>query len=31
VAQIIARAYGMPPDVIKAVKEAMSLTGASGE
>src|SRR5207237_8039018 len=31
VAQIVAHAYGMPPDVIKAAKEAMSLTGASGE
>jgi tripartite-type tricarboxylate transporter receptor subunit TctC len=31
VAEIVARAYAMPPDVIKSAKDAMSLTGASGE
>ena len=29
VAQILNRAYAMPPDVIKAANEAMSLTGSS--
>jgi tripartite-type tricarboxylate transporter receptor subunit TctC len=31
VAEIVGRAYSMPADVIKAAKDAMSLTGASGE
>ncbi|HEY7301145.1 MAG TPA: tripartite tricarboxylate transporter substrate-binding protein [Xanthobacteraceae bacterium] len=31
VAQIVAHAYAMPPEVIKAAKEAMSLTGAGGD
>jgi tripartite-type tricarboxylate transporter receptor subunit TctC len=30
-AQILDRAYSMPPDVIKAANEAMSLTGSSSE
>src|SRR5262245_49961492 len=31
VAQILARAYGMPADIIKEAKDAMSLTGAAPE
>jgi tripartite-type tricarboxylate transporter receptor subunit TctC len=31
VAQIVARAYAMPADVIKAAKDAMSLTGAGAD
>jgi hypothetical protein len=30
-AQILNRAYSMPPDVIKAANEAMNLTGSSTE
>ncbi len=31
IAKILARAYAMPPDVIKAAKEAMSLTGGAND
>jgi hypothetical protein len=30
VAGILARAYAMPPDIIKAANESMSLSGAGG-
>ena len=30
-ARILARAYAMPPDIIKAANESMNLTGAGNE
>jgi len=31
ITSILSRAYSMPPDVIKAANEAMSLTGAGSD